>query len=73
MCGIAGWINLKEDIGTMGPVLEKMSETLKNRGPDAHGEWYSPHAMLVHRRLAVVDRQEVPSLWCGRPAVIPML
>jgi len=55
MCGIAGWINLKEDIGTMGPVLEKMSETLKNRGPDAHGEWYSPHAMLVHRRLAVVD------------------
>lgn len=55
MCGIAGWIDFKNDISSQAPILDKMSETLKFRGPDAQGEWFSPHAMLVHRRLAVVD------------------
>ncbi len=55
MCGIAGWVNLKEDLSAEKGILREMSETLKNRGPDSNGEWFSPHAMLVHRRLAVVD------------------
>lgn len=55
MCGIAGWVNLYEDLSTEKNILRDMSETLKNRGPDSNGEWFSPHAMLVHRRLAVVD------------------
>lgn len=55
MCGIAGWINFREDLSNERETLFRMSEKLANRGPDAHGEWFSPHAMLVHRRLAVVD------------------
>jgi asparagine synthase (glutamine-hydrolysing) len=55
MCGIAGWVNLVEDLSLERNILEDMSETLRNRGPDSSGEWFSPHAMLVHRRLAVVD------------------
>lgn len=55
MCGIAGWISFKQDIELQKDILDRMSATLKNRGPDDHGEWFSPHAMLVHRRLSVVD------------------
>lgn len=55
MCGIAGWINLEHDISAQQQILYRMSETLKNRGPDDKGEWFSQHAMLVHRRLSVMD------------------
>lgn len=55
MCGIAGWINLKHDISDQKGILFKMSETLKNRGPDGSGEWISKNSMLAHRRLSVVD------------------
>lgn len=55
MCGIAGWIDLKEDISSQYGIVEKMSETLSRRGPDSSGTWFSPHALIAHRRLAVVD------------------
>ncbi|MCX7841789.1 MAG: asparagine synthase (glutamine-hydrolyzing) [Clostridia bacterium] len=55
MCGIAGWINLKEDLSQQYGVVEKMSEKLAPRGPDASGLWTSPHALIGHRRLTVVD------------------
>lgn len=55
MCGIAGWIDLKEDISTQHRIIERMTETLKYRGPDATGIWMSSHAALGHRRLVVVD------------------
>ncbi len=55
MCGIAGWINLKQDIASQRDILACMSQTLKNRGPDDSGEWVSTHALLAHRRLSVVD------------------
>ena len=32
-----------------------MEDSLKNRGPDQHGEYFSNSAALVHRRLAVID------------------
>ncbi|NLU52405.1 MAG: asparagine synthase (glutamine-hydrolyzing) [Clostridiaceae bacterium] len=55
MCGIAGWINLKENISSNIHILERMSETLKNRGPDDSGIFLSEHALIAHRRLSVVD------------------
>ena len=55
MCGIAGWINLKEYIGSNEKILNDMTDTLLNRGPDASGKWVSNHALLGHRRLIVVD------------------
>jgi asparagine synthase (glutamine-hydrolysing) len=55
MCGIAGWIDWEQDLTQNRPVLEKMTETLTPRGPDASGYWISPRAAIGHRRLIVVD------------------
>lgn len=55
MCGIAGWINLKRDLTEDREIIEKMTDTLKKRGPDDCGYYISNHALLGHRRLVVVD------------------
>ena len=55
MCGIAGWIDFKNDIKDKNEIMEKMSGTLVPRGPDEKGCFYSPHCDLVHRRLVVID------------------
>lgn len=57
MCGIAGIlnssINLKDE--SQRNILEQVSETLKMRGPDEHGEYITENTALLHRRLAIVD------------------
>ena len=55
MCGIAGWINFKENILYNKYVIENMTDTLKKRGPDDSGYYFSKHSLLGHRRLVVVD------------------
>jgi asparagine synthase (glutamine-hydrolysing) len=59
MCGIAGWINFDDkDCGRRGAAegfTKKMCDALSPRGPDAAGEYVADHAVLLHRRLAVVD------------------
>lgn len=55
MCGIAGWIDLKENISDKQRIVELMAEKLANRGPDASGIWASEHVLIGHRRLVVVD------------------
>ncbi|PRR85337.1 asparagine synthase (glutamine-hydrolyzing) [Clostridium luticellarii] len=55
MCGIAGWVNLKEDISKNRDVILNMTNTLKDRGPDNEGYYYSSNVLLGHRRLIVVD------------------
>ena len=55
MCGIAGWINANENIYSQKEIIEAMTDKLAPRGPDASGFWCSPHALLGHRRLIVVD------------------
>jgi len=55
MCGITGWIDFKRDISMHTDILDEMTETLINRGPDAGGTYVSTNALLGHRRLAVVD------------------
>ncbi len=55
MCGIAGWIDHERDLRSQSSILEAMSYQLRNRGPDASGEWMSPNALIAHRRLSVVD------------------
>ena len=55
MCGIAGWVNLYADIEKEDRIIYKMTDTLKKRGPDDTGFYFSKHAILGHRRLVVVD------------------
>ncbi|HEY4389607.1 MAG TPA: asparagine synthase (glutamine-hydrolyzing) [Ktedonobacteraceae bacterium] len=57
MCGIVGWIDWKYDLRYQEQTITCMADTLCHRGPDAQGQWVSPHALLAHRRLIVIDPQ----------------
>lgn len=55
MCGITGWIDWNYDLTKQADTIEKMTETLELRGPDASGTWLSRHCAFGHRRLSVMD------------------
>lgn len=55
MCGIAGILSSCVDLRAEKPVIEKMSDTLKMRGPDGKDEYVTADTVLIHRRLAVID------------------
>jgi len=55
MCGLTGWVDWRTDLTFKADVLEKMTETLSPRGPDAGGTWLSRSCALGHRRLSVID------------------
>lgn len=55
MCGITGWIDWNDDLTKQADTIEKMTETLELRGPDASGTWLSRHCAFGHRRLSVMD------------------
>jgi asparagine synthase (glutamine-hydrolysing) len=57
MSGIAGWVNWNDDLTHQGPIVAQMADTLRHRGPEAQGQWLSPHAILAHRRLSIIDPQ----------------
>jgi asparagine synthase (glutamine-hydrolysing) len=55
MCGIAGWIDLRQHLDAEAELVGYMTDTMKRRGPDGRGVWVDRHAALGHRRLAVID------------------
>ncbi len=55
MCGIAGMLSKNIDLRERRPLIEKISASLKMRGPDGSGEFIRPYAALIHRRLSVID------------------
>ena len=55
MCGIVGWSNLKNNIRDYSNIMDKMIDTLKFRGPDSGGLKIYNHALIGHRRLAIVE------------------
>lgn len=55
MCGITGWVDYTRDLTQAGQALDAMTDTLALRGPDARGTWQHRHALLGHRRLAIID------------------
>jgi asparagine synthase (glutamine-hydrolysing) len=55
MCGIAGFIDLKEPRPVDERVLARMTNTLVHRGPDADGYFTEPGIGLGFRRLAIID------------------
>ncbi|MEO6089963.1 MAG: asparagine synthase (glutamine-hydrolyzing), partial [Umezawaea sp.] len=55
MCGIAGWADPADSLTGAGRRVRRMTDALAARGPDGEGLWAGAHAVLGHRRLAVVD------------------
>ena len=55
VCGITGWVNFKHSIKDQQEIIKEMTKTLNKRGPDDSNIWCSTHALLGHRRLAVID------------------
>ncbi len=55
MCGLVGFVNLKQNISTYKNVLVNMSSTLSRRGPDEDGYYIRENIAMAHRRLIVID------------------
>jgi len=51
MCGIAGLVG----VDPASDEIERMTERLAHRGPDASGVWRGKGVALGHRRLAILD------------------
>ncbi len=68
MCGITGFIDFKQK--TTPEVLDRMTDSLKHRGPDGRGtHLHSTDSFLLgcgHRRLAILELSELgkqPMFW----------
>lgn len=55
MCGIAGWIDYNKNLNNHEDIINKMTNTLVYRGPDAQGIYMNENVCLIHRRLIVID------------------
>lgn len=55
MCGLTGWVAYDRDLRQHSDTISAMTDTMECRGPDDRGTWNSAHAVLGHRRLAIID------------------
>lgn len=57
MCGIAGiiWTSAAE---AKQPVIQRMTDAIAHRGPDADGHYVDGKVALGHRRLSILDLSE---------------
>jgi asparagine synthase (glutamine-hydrolysing) len=57
MCGIVGWLSLKDGRPVDPTILTGMRDSMVHRGPDGAGLWLEPGRKigLAFRRLAIVD------------------
>jgi asparagine synthase (glutamine-hydrolysing) len=54
MCGIAG-IAYTRERPVAPELVDLLTEPIKHRGPDDHGEYFGRGAALGHRRLSIID------------------
>lgn len=54
VCGIVGIVRY-DGADVSGEDLERMSGTMRHRGPDDDGTWSEPGVGLGHRRLSIID------------------
>ena len=54
MCGIAGFVN-PDGIPADRAIVERMTATLRHRGPDGDGFFCRGSVALGHRRLSIID------------------
>jgi asparagine synthase (glutamine-hydrolysing) len=61
MCGLGGYLNLKQQTGYCDrSLLEKMQQTVAHRGPNGYRIWIAENQPLgfFHRRLSIMDLSE---------------
>jgi asparagine synthase (glutamine-hydrolysing) len=71
MCGIAGILPFRKEIGPQA--IQKMTEALKHRGPDATGYYCDEYIQLGHTRLSIIDLEhsaDQPMWDCDKRYVI---
>ncbi len=54
MCGITGVFNIDGKPVSV-PVIKKMTDIIKHRGPDGEGFWVDSFIGFGHRRLSIID------------------
>lgn len=54
MCGFAGFID-NLDTETKRPIIQKMSDSIKHRGPDGEGFFVDDSIAMGFRRLSIID------------------
>ncbi len=57
MCGIVGFVNYKKELPNKKNVINSMTQTLSNRGPDEEGLYLNNNVAFGHKRLIVIDPQ----------------
>jgi asparagine synthase (glutamine-hydrolysing) len=55
MCGITGWIDFTHDAHQRRDSIQRMTDTMLCRGPDAQGIWLTDRVAFGHTRTAVID------------------
>lgn len=58
MCGIAGIYNFKHAEPVSADLLQRMTDVIRHRGPDADGIFLNGPVGLGHRRLSIIDLSE---------------
>jgi asparagine synthase (glutamine-hydrolysing) len=56
MCGIAGKVNF-DGQPVSRELLQRMTDAVRHRGPDADGHYFDAGVGLGHRRLSIIDLQ----------------
>ncbi|GAK59425.1 asparagine synthase, glutamine-hydrolyzing [Candidatus Vecturithrix granuli] len=58
MCGIAGSYNFRGSKGVDPELVQRMTDIIQHRGPDADGVYVKDNIGLGHRRLSIIDLSE---------------
>ena len=58
MCGITGFINDSMGADEKRPILTKMMDAIKHRGPDSGGQVVDENVAIGMRRLSIIDVHE---------------
>ncbi len=55
MCGLAGVLAFNSQVSPSGELIQKMTDSIRHRGPDDAGLYLNGPIGLGHRRLAIID------------------
>ena len=62
MCGIGGFINFNLNCKLNEDSLRKISKSIRHRGPDDNGDFFTGQVGLCNRRLSIQDLSKNASM-----------